>query len=1145
MTKYCLLLIINFFITLPLLYANEVITPDSIKVLRNQGKLKEAKLLANSWLKNTENKYGDDAIEVVIPLLVSSELSIIHYEYRMAIKQLGRSIEIMDKSSGWLYPDYALALNYLAYCKINIGDSFAAFPLIDEAEMIYFKTLSPKHPDFNLCTINRAILNLHLGEFKKSEKYFQKSFRFIEENKEVLISNKSKSIITIEWLNIQLAKLYIKWYKPQKALDLLSETQGKLIAQNKNASPIYSILLESLADLYFSNNEYKIAYTFHEELTKHRTKYFGKEHLATMMAYLDLGKLMSEKGFLDKALENFTIVEKYVTKLKGHNNLKADLNINISDIYVKRGNVKKASQYLSYISVNKITKRDLYFYLLRVQGDLLFLEGDYINAELKLMELVSIVRQERVFFTKHYSEAIVTLAELYVTLGRLQNAIDLCDTEVEFLSKRGMENSVVFHNLRLTDINAQLIESMIDKTETLKHIANIEDSLMLYINSNHPLFIKSNTLKGKIASKNENYEAAISFFHKAIEIANKHSIDEMQYQRLKIIDLVGGIYIKKGELQKALNEFRVLKGKYTEQSVYWPGFLGRVAYVKALLGEWEEAKNLIIKGVDVRINQYDTQLTFTSEDEKINYIHHTSGIFNYFFSMMTFNEGYKSPIMVEKCYDLQLNYRKYFLMEAIARKRKIEKLGEYRRQMNFTNYLLSLDQQKSQLATANFFSIKERNDLGIDTYMLTDRINNLEKSLSFASRSNIDSLSITNYISWKDVQGKLEENEVAVEVIKLKSIDPRNAFYVAIAISSDCKSPKFIPIGNASLMENDLFRIYSRETKPKVRSLVYRKSSTPKVNSYDHYWKPIQDGINELTEHVDKIYLSKDGIYNAVNLNILFNKETKKYLIEENDIDLVISTSEIDHKNELINFKNNEICLFGNPTFEGNLDEFSTRNIDERGTDKEKYRFYLDNLPGTKMELDNTANLFESKGWNVNSFFQDQATEYNIKNLSSSPAIMHIATHGVYIDELINPILQNPLLKSGLFFTEIAKNKEKPIEDIYASGNDGLLTAYEVKGLNLENTSLLVLSACQSGVSDIADGDGISGLQYAFSIAGVESIIMSLWSVDDVATQKLMNEFYKQWFDTKDIDKAFRNAQLKLMKEYKDPYYWGAFVLVH
>lgn len=1128
-------------------FANDTITTDSIRTLSNQGNLKEAKVLVNRWLINTEDKYGKDALEVAIPLLISSELSILHYEYYNAIKDLNRAILIMDNSSGWLYPDYALALNLLTYCKLNIGETFSVLPLIDKAEMIYDKTLSQDHPDFNFCNVNRAILHLNIGDYQKSETYFKQSFSFIEKHQKEILSIKNNNTISTKWLKIQYANLYIQWYKPQQAITFLKEVQEEYIAQEKQASPIYSTLLESLANYYFCSNDYNMSFDVYCKLIQNREKYFGTDHLGTMMAYFGLGKLLAERGDWKQALEKFSMIEKFFdNEIDNENyNFKANLYLSIADVYIKKGNLNKAVEYLNLVPKKKINNKFLSLYQLRVEGDFLFLKGDYINTELKLVELVSKIRKEKIFMTKYSAQAIITLAELYITLGRLQNAITLCETEINFLIQRGMTENVYFHRLKLILIYAQLDDKMIGYTEAVSQINLIEDNITAHINTTHPLLIKSSLLKGKVAFEDGKYDDALSYLNQGIKITDKYTIHAMQYHRVKIIDLLGSIYIKKNEMEKALNEYEVLKNTFSDESLFWPSYLGRVAYIKAHLGLWEEAKKLAIQGVDIRINQYDTQLNFTSEDEKINYIYHTSEVFNYFFSLMTMTEEFRSEEMVEKCYDLQLNYRKYFLKEATFRKQQIKTLGDTRNKMKFSDYIGNLTKQKSQLATANFFSVKERHDLGINNYVLTDRINNLEKSISFASRSKNDSLNVEDHISWKDIQKKLKKKEVAIEIIKLKSVNETESIYAAIVVSSNCKTPKFIPIGSVQLLENNLFKIYNQETQPKSRSLILKRKNGLKINAYDHYWQPIQKGLNELMPSIDKIYLSKDGIYNAINLNVLFNAETKKYLIEETKIELLISTSDINKKVRYDEFKNNEICLFGNPVFCESNKINDTREVDDKMNAEDKYVFHLDNLPGTKKELENTARLFESKGWNVHTMYQKNATEENIKAMISSPTIMHIATHGIYIDELINPIFDSPLLKSGLFFTEIFTNNKKTLREVYDSGNDGILTAYEVKDLNLQNTSLLILSACQTGVSDISDGNEISGLQYAFSIAGVKSIIMSLWSVDDMVTQKLMNEFYEQWFETKDIDKAFRNAQLKMMEEYKTPYYWGGFVLVH
>ena len=111
--------------------------------------------------------------------------------------------------------------------------------------------------------------------------------------------------------------------------------------------------------------------------------------------------------------------------------------------------------------------------------------------------------------------------------------------------------------------------------------------------------------------------------------------------------------------------------------------------------------------------------------------------------------------------------------------------------------------------------------------------------------------------------------------------------------------------------------------------------------------------------------------------------------------------------------------------------------------------------------------------------------------------------------------------------------------------NDGILTAYEAMNLNFDNTELIVLSACETGRGEIKQGEGVFGLQRSFLVAGADAMIMSLFQVSDEVTEKLMTEFYKQWIEKKkEKREAFNLAQKAVKAEFKDPIYWGAFIMI-
>jgi CHAT domain-containing protein len=187
-----------------------------------------------------------------------------------------------------------------------------------------------------------------------------------------------------------------------------------------------------------------------------------------------------------------------------------------------------------------------------------------------------------------------------------------------------------------------------------------------------------------------------------------------------------------------------------------------------------------------------------------------------------------------------------------------------------------------------------------------------------------------------------------------------------------------------------------------------------------------------------------------------------------------------------------------------------------------------------------------------------QATEAEIKQVRG-PLILHVATHGFFLEDrkLATPdrsgpgleegaaglkqtqdaLTENPLLRAGLILAGINQSQSGP-------GEDGVLTALEAAQLNLWGTKLVVLSACDTGLGEVKNGDGVYGLRRALALAGSESQVMSLWQVADKATRELMVGYYTGLQRGEGRSEALRNVQLQMLRsgERRHPYYWAGFI---
>ena len=482
---------------------------------------------------------------------------------------------------------------------------------------------------------------------------------------------------------------------------------------------------------------------------------------------------------------------------------------------------------------------------------------------------------------------------------------------------------------------------------------------------------------------------------------------------------------------------------------------------------------------------------------------------------------------------------------------------------------ISQKEQMAKLFSATDLDINIRNKK-IDS--LTETSNALEEELSTSSQAFGKNFA-NKSLSWKDIQKVLKPGEAAVEMVRYRNFTTDSAgvfsdevHYAAMIVRHDTEDhPEMIILRNGAEMEKKYLANYRNAIRFKIAENY----------SYRLFWQPIARRL----EGIDKIYFAPDGVYNQISIYTLQNSVTKNYLLDEIDLALVTNTKDL--LQESPEFEpGGKSVFFGYPEYSMGADEATSGEAEDRGVRGVRgirgtrsgdsgglergasiprgvrgnlVRYMrsfngLAMLPGTKKEVELIDSLYANTDKQADAYFLDDALEGTLKAVDN-PNILHIATHGFFLEldpdeKSEDSYAENPLLRSGLILAganTYIQNGEITAEH---NGDDGILTAYEAMNMNLDKTDVVVMSACETGLGEIKNGEGVYGLQRAFQIAGADAIIMSMWTVDDDATQELMTVFYEEWLSHGDKQRAFNSAQKRIRDKYKKPYYWGAFVMI-
>lgn len=887
----------------------------------------------------------------------------------------------------------------------------------------------------------------------------------------------------ISLFDLSLSYSFIGRFEESEEIAIRASNLIKLVSGEESGD--YAESLKVLAFIFKQIGKYKELNHLYEESLRIFDKVIGKRH-PKFIIYLNnlLASYIASGNYL-KAEKLYYQNETLILNKSYDQNIYYDILNNLIQLYARTGRIDKAELNCTILLQNIEAKYGVnsneYIQVLRTYADLMLAKKDYVKSELLYQNILKYFKtNDR--NNQQKIDALYDLAQLYYFWGKYDKAEKYCkDVARKYLNLYGNEN-----------LTYGICISLLGVIEGL--LGNYDEAENLLLE-------------------------ALPIYHD--KLGYDHPIAD------NLLLSLGTLYSVKGDFKLAQHYFDLSNDNMT--------------------------------------NQINKIFPVLSEIEKLNFLNKFDVHFTLYNSYCFKNYSYDANITIEQLSNSIAN--KNLILHSI-----IDSKNNLNNNYDSTtfNLLNKINSLKSILAKT--LSLTNNNQTSIQN--IENKIKDLEKQIALTNNSlDIDD---TQYKSqWLNIKERLSLNTAAIDFIKFNYFNENwtdTTFYCALIVRKEYEYPQLVKLCTEKELEQFLSISADNNTS-------YLKSIESYNKLFNLIWKPLEQYLNG----INIINISPCGLLNRVSFYALNSSENEllsdKYRIRyfTNLKDIVANKPE-QKVNEITRFN---ASIFGGALFDidssiiiSNSLKFNKDDITSRGsdlvTDDSVKISYSNNsdyfssgkwkyLLGTKEEAENIRGLFDTHNIDATLYTGSDASEDALKSLNhlNSPTVLHISTHGYFFPEppkdynnmqiqLISSsnlfkVSDNPLFRSGLILAGAnwVWSGNKQIENT----EDGILTAYEVSNMDLTNTELVVLSACETGLGDIKGSEGVFGLQRAFKVAGANSILMSLWKVPDKETAELMNLFYSNWLSGKTKYESLHDAQLEMRKKY-DPFYWAAFVLV-
>ena len=1086
-------------------------------------------------------------------------------DYAKAAEYLTKCAEIEKLVLGESHIFYGNSLNFIALCYYYLGNSNSAILFGKKGLTIYEKVLGKEHPHYVISLNNLAGYNSDIGNYAEAIRLGTEALQIREKVFGKEHPDYATSLNNLAGYNSLLGNYSEAIRLGTEALQIQEKVLGK-------EHPDYAMSLNNLASCNYEMGNYSEAIRLSTEALNIYEKILGKEHPHYVISLSNLANYNSSLGNYAEAIRLGTEALQIREKVLGkeHPDYATSLN-NLATYNSSLGNYAEAIR-LSTEALNiyeKILGKEHPDYTLILSNLANYNSslGNYAEAIRLGTEALQI--RKKVFGKEHpdYATSLNNLANYNSSLGNYAEAIRL-GTEALQIRKKvfGKEHPDYATSLNnLANYNSSLgnyAEAIRLGTEALQIRKKV-------FGKEHPDYATSLSNLANYNSSLGNYAEAIRLGTEALQIQEKvlgkeHPDYATSLNNLALDNSSLGNYSEAIRLgtealnitEKAVGKNHPNSAKVLKNLATYNWKIGNADAVGYCVGATEALAGIVRR----------TFADLTARERNLFWDEYKA-----WFEGTIHSIAYHMPSdsLAENGYNGALMAKGLLLNSEMELSALLKESGDKDVENTYNN----LKNLRLQINKLYEMPVSER---PLDADSLERAAQGLERQLVQRSKAYGD-YTANLVIDWKQVRQRLGDGEIAVEFV---SFPLRNdsVMYAAYCLRKDMPSPKMVPL-------------FEEKQLTSMDKGLYLSSNA----LYNLIWKPLEKEMKGVTT----VYFAPAGeLYNLPIENLpvgegTYNSSLRGYRRLSSTRQLALRRNGV---------KVAEAAVYGGLKYDTDTVTLANDSRKYRTAEPVQWssRAVADSLnlrdgvyelPATKIEAEDIDKALESAKIDTELYTDTIGTEASFKALSGSGVnALHIATHGFYWTEREVSRLDNLAFLNDDMPAAVQEDKALTRSGLLLAGantalkglplpegvEDGVLTAKEIAGMDLRRLDLVALSACQTGLGEIT-GDGVFGLQRGFKKAGANTLLMSLWKVDDTATQLLMTQFYKnmlsgmgkyealtaaqkylrelevevkpektafqQIMDGKDGKKE-KNPGSRTVRKYANPYYWAAFVLL-